>query len=152
MNNIFSKIYTLRPVNKTAAIQINQSECKGILNTAQKLDNALLAKSAIMDSKNKVHEEVRIEGYNLKVINTEISRLRFVLGNERVSKGVEIYKEQQAWARNKKAMVIKASTNETTLIHVELKKILKAQMPFDKYVILMKQATINAGVERKNDK
>jgi hypothetical protein len=44
-------------------------------------------------------------------------------------------------------MSIKANLNEDILIHRELKKILKSQMPLDIYVELMRKASINAGVD-----
>jgi hypothetical protein len=144
---MFNDLFWRKPINKTSAIQVNQNGCKENLTTEQKLENAFLAKSAIMDVKNKVHEKVKVEGYNLKVINTEIDRLRFVLKNEKTLKAEKLYNKQRTWAKNKKEMAIKASTNETTLIHTELKRILKSQMPLNKYIELMRKATINAGVD-----
>ena len=144
---MFNDLFWRKPINKTSAIQVNQNGCKENLTTEQKLENAFLAKSAIMDVKNKVHEKVRVEGYNLKVINTEICRLRFILKNEKTLKAEKLNNEQQAWAKNKKEMSIKANLNEDILIHRELKKILKSQMPLDTYVELMRKASINAGVD-----
>jgi|TARA_R110000823_G_C15600763_1_gene465318 phosphotransferase system IIB component len=144
---MFNDLFCRKPINKTSAIQVNQNGCKENLTTEQKLENAFLAKSAIMDVKNKVHEKVKVEGYNLKVINTEIDRLRFVLKNEKTLKAEKLYNEQRAWAKNKKEMSIKANLNEDILIHRELKKILKSQMPLDIYVELMRKASINAGVD-----